>query len=451
MADDMGFGDPECYNPDSKIPTQNMNRLAEKGLRFTDAHASSAVCTPSRYSVLTGQYCWRTRRKMGVNGGLSLPLIDNTRQTIASMLKNSGYRTGAVGKWHVGLHWQVKEGRLDKFDPENWRDEGYVDYAKPILDGPLQHGFDSFFGIAGSIDMPPYAYIENDRTLGIPDIPKKIYYPQQKEGFQTGDWEDTEVDMVFTEKACEFIDAAADGAQPFFLYLTPASPHRPCQPPKFATGKSKAGNRGDMVWLVDWVLGRVMDKLDEKGIAENTIVIITSDNGARPCDVDGEMWNHKTNGDLRGYKCDVWDGGHRVPFILRWPAQVKAATVSDDLVGIFDTFATMAEINGVALADNQCEDGVSFLPILEGKEGLRKDMVHHSYAGMFAYRQDNWKLIDGLGGNQPLAPVINGPTGQLFDLANDYSEKDNLWFEEQERAKLLAKNLEDLKRTKRVI
>lgn len=452
MADDMGYGDLGCYNSDSKIPTPNMDRLAESGMRFTDAHSSSAVCTPSRYSVLTGRYCWRTTRRWGVNGGLSLPLIDTARETFASMLKKQGYKTGAVGKWHVGLQWQVKGGRVSEFNPECWsEDESIIDYSKPILDGPLQHGFDSFFGIAGSLDMPPYAFIENDRTVGIPDIPKREYLAQQKVGFQTSDWDDETVDMVLTDKACEFIESASE--EPFFLYFTPAAPHRPCQPPEFARGKSRAGSRGDMVWLVDWSLGRVMEALERKSLADNTLIVLTSDNGARPCDVDMKMWDHKSCGDLRGYKAEVWEGGHRVPFIMSCPGRIESGVVCDELVGIFDTMATIADITGYELEGNDCEDSYSFLPVIEGGKSLRHEMVHHSFYGMYGYRKDGWKFIDGLGGggDMPIAPAEDGPCTQVYDMVNDHCETTDLSEQRPGIAQALKDELEKIKVARRVV
>jgi len=449
MADDMGYGDLGCYGA-TKIPTPHMDRLAAEGMRFIDAHSSSAVCTPSRYSALTGRYCWRSARKRGVGGGFSLPLIDPARLTVASMLKQRGYATAAVGKWHVGLEWQPKEGT--RADPENWADEGNWDYNKPIIGGPNKLGFDYFFGIAGSLDMPPYCFIENDRTVGIPNVPKDPYNAQQKEGFMVPGWRDEDVDATFAEKAVAFLErhAAASPDQPFFLYLTPSAPHRPCMPPDSAKGRSQAGPRGDMVCVVDDVVGRILDALDRIGAADNTLIIVTGDNGAQPHDTDGKTYGHKSCGDLRGFKADIWDGGHREPFIARWPARVAPGSVANHTVCLGDLMATCAEIVGCDLPENAAEDSFSFLPVLLGQtEGarLREAIVHHSVDGMFSLRQGRWKLILGLGSggfSKPRRedPEPGGPRGQLYDMADDTAETTNLWGERPDIVERLAALLE---------
>ncbi|NOY81471.1 MAG: arylsulfatase [Kiritimatiellaeota bacterium] len=435
MADDMGYGDVAAFNPESRVPTPNMDRLAAQGMRFTDAHSSSAVCTPSRYSVLTGRYCWRTRLKHGVNGGFSLPLIDPARLTTAALLQRRGYTTAAIGKWHVGLEFQTQTGA--RANPDNWEDEGLWDYTKPIIGGPNAVGFDYFFGIAGSLDMPPYCFIENNRTVGIPNVPKAPYYPQQRKGFMTPDWKDAEVDRRFAEKAVGFIEGHTDA--PFFLYLTPAAPHRPCVPPDFAKGRSQAGPRGDMVWLVDWVLGQVLEALDRTGVAHNTLVFLTSDNGPRLADVDGNTYGHRAAGLLRGCKADIWEGGHRVPLLARWPAETPAGVTCDAPVGLFDLMATCAEIADHALPENAAEDSVSLLPLLRGQSpdgptGRHEAMVHHSLDGMFALRRARWKTVFGLGSggfSQPRreTPGEDGATGQLYDMCEDWRETTNRWLD----------------------
>ncbi len=450
MADDMGYGDVGCYNPESKIPTPNMDQLADEGMRFTDAHSSSSVCTPSRYSVLTGRYCWRTRLKHGVNGGFSLPLIDPARTTVASLLKARGYTTAAVGKWHVGLEWQTKNGK--DFDRENWEDQGVVDYTKPIIGGPLDLGFDYFFGIAGSLDMPPYCFIEDDRAVGIPTLEKSPYNPQQRKGLMTPGWRDETCDPTFLEKAVGFIERSVeeDPDRPFFLYLTPAAPHRPCMPPDFAKGKSQAGPRGDMVWLVDWMVGQVMETLKRLGCADDTLVIVTSDNGARPCDVDGLMHDHKSCGDLRGYKGDIWDGGHREPFLVRWPGVIAPGSVSDKPVCLGDFIATVADIVDADLLPHAAEDSFSLLPYLQAREAddsSRGPVVHHSLAGMFSIRQGRWKLILGLGSGgfseprEGYSPFSDAPKGQLYDMVDDWREQHNLWNERPDIVKQLSQVL----------
>ena len=473
MADDMGYGDLSCYGA-TKIQTPHMDRVASEGIRFTDAHSSSAVCTPSRYSVLTGRYCWRTARKRGVGGGFSLPLIDPSRMTVAALLKGHDYATAAVGKWHVGLEWQVKDevstddnseedwklghrlgvGTLSSgktFDTEIWEDLGVIDYNKPILGGPTTLGFDYFFGIAGSLDMPPYCFIENDRTVGIPSIEKDPYNPQQKHGYMTPGWKDEEVDAQFAKKAVDFIEQHHEESpeQPFFLYLTPSAPHRPCMPPEFMAGKSQAGPRGDMVMIVDWVVGQVLDTLDRLNLAENTLIIVTSDNGARPADVDDNTYGHKSCGDLRGYKADIWDGGHREPFVARWPKQIKAGSTSAHIVCLADLMAICAAVVGTELPEHAAEDSYNVLPALLGQTGdesVREAIVHHAVDGMFSIRQGKWKLILGCGSggfSEPkrAVPEPGEPKGQLYDMEDDTAETRNLWNEHPEIVEDLTKLL----------
>jgi arylsulfatase A-like enzyme len=434
MADDMGYGDVGCYGA-TKIPTPHMDRLAAEGVRFTDAHSTSAVCTPSRYSVLTGRYCWRTSLKAGVTGGFSLPLIDPARWTVASMLKRYGYATAAVGKWHVGLEWQPQDGGW--VNTKNWEDEGTVDYTRPIIGGPTALGFDYFFGIAGSLDMPPYCFIENDRTVGIPSEEKQPYNPQQRKGLMVPGWADEQVDVQHAARAVAWIEQHRERHpdRPFFLYLTPSAPHRPCVPPDFARGKSRAGLRGDMVWIVDWVVGQITDALDRLDLTEDTLILVTSDNGARPCDVDGNTYGHKSCGDLRGYKGHIWDGGHREPFIARWPGTIPPGSARDETVCLSDLMATCAELVGQALDDNAAEDSLSFLPALRGaklREPPREAIVHHSVNGMFSIRQGRWKLILGRGPGARMSQEFVRPQedefpGQLYDMEADVSETTNLW------------------------
>jgi arylsulfatase A-like enzyme len=451
MADDMGYGDLGCYGA-TKIPTPHIDRLADDGMLFTDAHAASAVCTPSRYSVLTGRYCWRSRRKRGVGGGFSLPLIDPARTTVASLLKSHGYVTGAIGKWHVGLEWGLQDddvrqdqGRVDYFDPYRFdservlEDPGCIDYEQPITGGPTDLGFDYFFGIAGSLDMPPYCFIENDRTMGIPCVEKEPYHPQQHKGLMTPGWKDEEVDVRFAERAVAFIERchAESPSQPFFLYLTPSAPHRPCIPPAFLEGSSQAGPRGDMVAVVDWVVSQVMETLERLGLADDTLVIVTSDNGAQLADVDGKTYGHKSCGDLRGRKADIWDGGHRVPFIARWPGHIARGSTSDAVLCLSDLLATCAALVGEPLPIHAGEDSISLLPLLfEGAraDAARRAIIHHSVFGMFALRQSRWKLIfgRGSGGNtepRTVEPAPGEPLGQLYDMVADLSETDNVWLD----------------------
>ena len=447
MADDMGYGDPGCYGA-TKIPTPNMDRLATEGMRFTDAHSSSAVCSPSRYSVVTGRYCWRTWLKNWVLGGFGSPLIKEERTTVASLLRAQGYGTYAVGKWHLGFEWTTKDGGYisERSDGVGWEEDGFdVDYEKPLACGPTDNGFDRFFGISGSLDMPPYCFIEDDHVHAVPEWEKIPYNPQQRRGLMTRGWRDDRVDVAFAEKAVQFIEDHVDARPnaPFFLYLPTSAPHRPCVPPDFMKGKSDAGARGDMVALYDWVVGQVMDALDRLGLADNTLLMVTSDNGGRLECFDGSTCGHKTNGDLRGQKADIWDGGHREPFIARWPEKISAGTTSDTTICLADLLATCADLTGTPLPEDAAEDSFSFLPALTGEEAtgpVRDHIIHHSGGGVFSIRRGNWKLVQGLGSggfSEPRQedPQPGGPEGQLYDMEADPAETNNLW---QERPDIVA-------------
>jgi arylsulfatase A len=451
MADDMGYGDVAHYNPQSKIPTPNMDRLAHEGTYVTDAHSASAVCTPSRYAVITGRYCWRSPLQAWVLHGFGAPIIEPDRPTVASMLKQHGYTTAAVGKWHLGLNWTASGEQsfdTDHGTHEISRDGFDVDYSQPLTGGPTDLGFDYFFGISGSLDMPPYCFIENDRTVGIPTEEKHLYYNQQRKGMMTSGWRDDEVDTTFASKAVAFIEEQQTTDTPFFLYLAPASPHRPCDiRPDFVIGKSEAGDRGDMVYLFDWVVGQVLDALDRTGQADNTLVIVTSDNGARLTCADGSDYGHKSNGDLRGQKADIWDGGHREPFIVRWPGVIPAGIRSDALICLSDLMATCA---GIVDAEIDAEDSVDFLPALTGEFAtVRETLVHHSGAGMFSVRQGPWKLVLGLGSGgfsdpRHEDPQPGGPQGQLYNLDDDPAETRNLWSAQPDKVAEMTALLESI-------
>ena len=446
MADDLGYGDLGCYGA-TKIQTPNIDRLSHEGIRFFDAHSSAAVCTPSRYSVLTGRYCWRTPLKEWVLWGFDPPLIEPSRLTVASLLKKHGYATAAVGKWHLGLEWTT----LDSHPP--MEDGTNVDYTTPIQGGPLALGFDTCFIITGSLDMAPYCFIEDDRVVGLPCVEKDPYHPQQRKGLMTPGWRDDHVDLRFTEKAVEFIDKQAENhpEHPFFLYLTPSAPHRPCVPPDFIKGKSQAGPRGDMVALVDWMVGEIDAALERHGLIEHTLIIVTSDNGARLTDFSGDDYGHKSCGDLRGQKADIWDGGHREPFIARWPGVIKPGNTSQQLICIGDLLATCAEIVDVEQVENAGEDSYSFLSVLMGEEPTRPErtaIVHHSGDGMFSIREGRWKLILGLGSggfSQPvrIKPGPGNPQGQLYDMEGDFQEMTDLWKQRPDIVQHLKEKLDE--------
>ena len=345
LADDLGYGDPGCYNPESKTPMPNLDRLATEGMRFTDAHTPSSVCTPTRYGLLTGRYCWRSSLKKGVLNGYSPALIEPGRPTLASFLKQQGYRTAGVGKWHLGL------GTAKK-----------TDYAQPLTPGPVSAGFDYYFGIPASLDMPPYVYVENEHPIEAPTetVADSRHQRIGGEGFYRGGpiapgFKHIEVLPKLANKAEEFLRAQTAQA-PFFLYVPLNSPHTPWLPDASVRGRTKAGDYGDFVAQTDDAIGRILKTLAETGLAENTLVIVTSDNGSDWPPRDIERWGHRANANWRGQKADGWEGGHRVPFVVRWPAVVKPGEVCDQLVHQADLIATLADLFDFKLPDNAGED-----------------------------------------------------------------------------------------------
>ena len=437
MADDMGYGDTTCYNPDSKIPTPNMEKLAKQGIMFTDAHSPSAVCTPTRYGVLTGRYCWRSRLKRGVFGGYDRPLIEKERMTVASMLKKHGYSTACIGKWHLGMDWGRKEGA-------DGRGQERVDVKKPLRNGPIDRGFDYFFGTTGCpTDDPPFLFVENDHVVGDTRITTVEHEGEEYHLLMTPGWRHEDVDITLKNKSVEFIEKNKD--KPFFLYLPLSVPHIHWLPPDSVKGKSQAGPRGDQVVLADVILGQIMDKVDELGISDNTLLIFTSDNGPRE-GVNG----HKSSSKLRGQKGEIWEGGHRMPFIARWPGKIKPQTKSDETICLADLMATCAAVVGEKLGSKAGPDSYNILPALLGQKyekPIREATIHHSGAGVFAIRQDEWKLIIGTkeGGYHSGGPKRNAP-GQLYNLAEDPYEKNNLWDKRPEVVERLTRLLEKYKK-----
>jgi len=458
MADDMGIGDVGCYNPQSLIPTPHIDRLAREGVRLTDAHSPSAVCTPTRYGVLTGRYCWRSPLKSEVLYGYEHPLIKPERMTVASLLKKHGYATACIGKWHLGLGWSAKPGMKVDFDrPLPWPSitspelENKIDFSKPITGGPNALGFDYAFYTSGcSPVQPPYGFIENDRMVEIPSVRIPRSY-RARPGLMAPSWKQEDADPTFTNKAIEFIEKQVKEhpQQPWFVYFATSAPHAPWLPPDFCQGKSKEGPRGDLVVLVDWCVGQVLDTLQRLKLAENTLVIVTSDNGPRV----GRN-GHKSAGPYRGYKSHIWEGGHRVPFIARWPGRIQPGTASDELICLSDLAATCAAIVGEKLPRAAGEDSYNVLPALLGqkrKQPIREHIVHHSVWGVFSIRQGAWKLIletKTSGGWEK--PRGSGPKpgtpGQLYNIADDPYETTDLWEKRPEIVRRLTKLLEKSRR-----
>ena len=429
LADDLGTGDLSGANPASKIPTPHLDRLAGEGMRFTDAHSPSAVCTPTRYGLLTGRYAWRTRLKSGVLWGQSPLLIDPARETIASLLHRRGYHTGAIGKWHLGFGTR-----------------GEVDYTQPLRPGPRELGFDTFFGIPASLDMPPYVYVRDDAPEQAPTgtVEGSTARRQNGGGFWRAgpcapDFRHEEVLPRLATEAIAFLEehAANRADEPFFLYLPLTAPHTPWLPLEEFRGRSEAGHYGDFVVQVDDVVGRVLATLERTGLADDTLVFFTSDNGSHWPESDVRRWGHHANLDHRGQKADIFEGGHRVPLLVRWPGRVAPGTVSAETIGLTDLFATVASIVGATLGPEAGVDSEDFSAVLRGRETtgpIREAIVHHSFDGMFAIRQGRWKLVLGLGSGGFTAParVTPGPgdpPGQLYDLEADPGETHNRWAE----------------------
>jgi len=434
FADDMGYGDVSCLNEKAAFETVHLDQLAADGMRFTDAHASSAVCTPSRYSLLTGRYNWRSVLKSGVTGGYSRPILEDDRLTVASMLKEQGYRTACVGKWHLGLEWRLKEGGI----ASTYQDESQVDFGARITNGPLDHGFETYFGISASLDMPPYVYIENDRSTSIPT--RQFEGMEDKKFMRAGwigdDFQPEEVLPTLTEKVESLIDGYAQSDEPFFIYFPLPAPHTPILPAPEFQGQSGTNEYGDFCLHVDDTVGRVMKALERNGLTENTILIFTSDNGCSPrADyVELAKYGHNPSYVFRGHKADIFEGGHRIPFIIRWPQSIQAGTQSDQTVCLIDLTATMAEITGYPLPDTAAEDSVSNLSIWTGtaREPVREATVHHSINGSFSIRKGKWKLemCPGSGGWSYPRPntdeVVGLPPIQLYDLSRDIGERENV-------------------------
>lgn len=438
LADDLGIGDPGRYNAESKIPTPHIDRLADEGMRFGDAHSPSSVCTPTRYGLLTGRYAWRTRLKRWVTNGWSPNLIDTTRLTLPKLLKDHDYVTGAVGKWHLGL------GLAET-----------VDYTQRLRPGPIAIGFDYFYGIPASLDFDPYVFVENEGVVELPTDTIEASAMRRHGG--GGFWRagpiapgfrHADVLPVTTEKAVAFIEEHA--TEPFFLYVALPAPHTPWLPGKTFEGRSGAGPYGDFVAQVDHTVGTIAGALDRMDIADETLFVFTSDNGAHWLPSDIEAYKHYANADWRGQKADIWEGGHRVPFIVRWPGVVGPGTQSARLVSLTDVMATVAAMLGIALPQDAGEDSYNFLPALRGEDADgRAAMVHHSGDGMFAVREGQWKLILGRGSGGFTRPARHTPDhgepiGQLYNLESDPGEQHNRYMTEPAIVARLTTHLKEV-------
>ena len=429
LADDLGYGDVSAMNPEAAWETKHIDRIASEGMRFTDAHTGSAVCSPTRYGVLTGRYSWRTRLKEGVLWSWDPPLIQQGETTVGSLLQGEGYTTACVGKWHLGLGWQYHTENPDS-----------VDFSKAVTGGPGALGFDYFFGITASLDIPPYVYFENDLPTMVPAkyTRNNSKYSWWRKGLTGDDFVHEEVLPVLTQKALGFIDShVADKTdKPFFLYFPLPAPHTPILPTDEFKGKSGTNPYGDFVLQVDHTVGQILKSLEEHGIADETLIIFTSDNGCSPEANFEELakYGHKPSYHFRGHKADIYEGGHRVPFMVRWPGHIKAGGESNEVICLTDLLATVADIAGTSLDASSGVDSYSMLPAMLGTQNhpQREATIHHSVNGSFAIRKGPWKLIlcPGSGGWSDPKPKSRGiellPPYQLYNLDDDPGETENL-------------------------
>lgn len=469
LADDLGYGDLACYNPESKIPTPQLDKLALQGMRFTDAHSPATVCTPTRYSLMTGELCFRTGNSPVFTGVGGPCLIRDDQLTLPEMLKEAGYATAMFGKWHIGLTFYDKQGQpINQNGLEGVR---RIDYSRPMDGGPLNHGFQQFFGTAScpTTDFL-YAYIEGDRVPNPPSgMIDKSHYPQNaytndfRDGLASEEFDAAEVDMVFLEKSRAFLRTHVQSKpdQPFFLFHSMQAVHLPSIPAESFRGKTESGPHGDFIHQMDWIVGELTRELEALGVAENTLVIFCSDNGPEvPTVLDmRKTYQHDGAHPWRGVKRDAWEGGHRTPLIIRWPGRVASGKVSDQLISLTDLFATTAAIIDRDLPTDAAVDSYNMLPVLVGKEidgMLRPYMLQQTHwEQALSIRVGPWKYLDhkGSGGNdynrentewsmKPYQIPDTAPDApsQLYNLTNDPGETTNLYFKHSE----IAKQLKDL-------
>lgn len=453
LADDMSFDSVSANNAAmGPLKTPHIDRLISQGMNFTDAHSGSAVCTPTRYGLLTGRYCWRTRLKSQVLWDWGAPLIEKERLTVAELLQQQGYATGMIGKWHLGLTWFDKEGKPAnahlKLSDAWFRKESRervaavgrsIDFSKAMRGGPVDHGFDYYFGVDVP-NFPPYVWIENDRTVGIPSVPK----PKQMYGHpgpMLPGWKLEDILVGLSDKAVGWITEQSKQDKPFFLYLPLTSPHTPIAPSKAFQGKSGVSAYGDFLMETDWVVGQVMKALEDSGVAGNTLVFFSTDNGTSPRANFEELESHGVNlrHHFKGHKCQIHEGGHRVPFVARWPGRIKAGSTCAQTICMNDFMATVADILEVSLPENAGEDSTSIMKLLTGEATRLPDhpsVVNHSLGGQFAIRKGRWKLVPK-------------PTVQLFDLDADPKESRNIAASHPEIVKEMAEKLEEYKKSGR--
>ena len=476
LADDLGYGDVGCYNPESKVPTPHLDQFACEGMRFTDAHSPATVCTPTRYSVMTGRMAFRTGYR-GVFTGVGGPcLIEKERLTLPQMLQDQGYTTACFGKWHIGMTFLDKDG--NRIQVGGVKGVEQIDYSRAIPDAPIHRGFDHFYGTAccPTTDWL-YAYIDGDRIpvpptklLDKSPLPKHPYGNDCRGGKVADNFHHEEVDLVFLDKSQKFIEehVKSNPDKPFFLFHSMQAVHLPSFAADQFKGKTDAGPHGDFIFEMDFIVGELLKTLKESGIADNTVVIFASDNGPEVPTVLDMRKTHQHDGarPWRGVKRDQWEGGHRTPFIVRWPGKVKAGSTSDQLLSLTDVMATCAEISGAKLPDDAAEDSYNMLPVLlgtQGQEPVRRYLLQQTMSLAMSIRDGQWKYLDhkGSGGNnyqrdgawgmKPYALKNNDPDapGQLYDLATDPGETHNLYSKNPAIVESMTAQLEGFKKSGR--
>lgn len=464
-ADDLGFGDLGCYREDSKIPTPHLDKLASEGMRFTDGHSSSGICTPSRYALLTGRHHWR--KFDGIVQAFGESVFAPERLTLPEMLKEKGYNTAAIGKWHLGWDWAAirkedaeaaGEGRARAWGPEDFH------WDQSIPDGPLAHGFDHYFGDT-VINFPPYCWIEDDKVLDVPDVlMDTTKWKEIKEGNwecrpgpMVSDWDPYENIPETTRRAVKYINGQKENEEPFFLYFAFPSPHAPIIPNDEFDGKSGAGPYGDFVYETDDACGRILNALEETGQAENTIVIFSADNGPEKyAYARDEKFDHWSAAPLRGLKRDIYEGGHRVPFIVKWPGTVEAGTVSDALVSQIDLMATLADLVSFELPDDAAEDSHVLTSILKGEaDAVRDTHIHQTKSERWAIRHGDLLLVSGKDGYHSgrnkdweakrSYPEDNESEVELYDLTQDIGQMNDLAPEHPDKVEAMQAMLEKIR------
>lgn len=454
LADDMGYGDVSALNAASGIQTPNMDKLLQNGVHFSDTHTNSSVCTPTRYGILTGRYAWRSRLKSGVLDGYDVPLIENDRPTVASFLKGNGYNTACIGKWHMGLGFQSKDSLPVKAEKQG----SNIDFTKQIS-APNQLGFDYSYIISASLDMPPYVYIENGKAVEIPSI-----YTNGKKENEDGRgvfWRPGEAGPSFvfekvldnfTQKTVSYIGNQKEVDTPFFIYFPLTAPHTPWLPTGKANGKSKAGRYGDFVTMVDDAVGAVVEALEKAGKLDNTLIIVTSDNGSNWKPEDKKAYEHRANYIYKGQKADIYEGGHRVPYIAQWKSVIPPGTESNQLMCTTDLFATLAGILHKPITANEAQDSFNLWAAYtsNAKAPIREAIVHHSYDGVFSIRKGSWKFTPYLGSGgfskpKNIQSKIGEAPGTLYNMDNDPQEENNLYAKHPELVNELSQLLQKYK------